>query len=260
MYLRDDDAELEEEVLLTVNSVREDGGSEGDGKIAASDGGNFPNKEDDDATEVTAVGSLEGDSSTSSDGNLGDENLNWTSVVNGTRYVGNFRPTGNSSFPEIADAKEDSSELIGETTKERNRRLLIQERIFQAGRKKVKKTKRSVRNSNQVQTLQTIDEDTWFEGRSIATDVTEEEESMSCVCLREAEIVLREKGRLLRNTKRVRRRQRKKMKVRGSSVRGMMVGYWRLAKREFSYIIQLYASSAVRYARFPSNRRFKPGD
>ena len=98
MYLRDDDAELEEEVSLIVNSLRDDGGSDGDGKIAASDGGNFRNKEDDDATEVTAVGPLEGDSSTSSGGNPRDESLDWTTVVNGTRYVGNYRPTGNLPF------------------------------------------------------------------------------------------------------------------------------------------------------------------
>jgi len=265
LYLRDDDAELEEEVSLIVNSLRDDGGSDGDGKIAASDSGNFPNKEDDDATEVTAMGSLEGDSSTSSGGNSRDESLDWTAVVNGTRYVGNSRLAGNSSFPGIADAKEDSSELTGETTKERNRRLLAQERISQAGREKVKKTRRSVRHSNQLQTLLTVEEDgsvegSSVEGRSVVIDVAEEKKPTICGDLREVKLVLRRKVRWSRITKNVRCSQRKKIKARRLSIRGAIVGHWKLATREFSYIIRLFSCSAMRYATFRSNRRFKPGD
>ena len=260
LYLREEAFQLEAEASAEIIADGEDSGSGDNGMVAIFTSGNSCNKEDDDATGMTTMGSMEGGSSISSGGNSRGVSMDWTMVVNGTRYVGNSRPMRNSSFLRIADAKEDSSELIGETTKERNRRLLIQERTFQAGRKKVKKRKRSVRHAKQVQTLFTVKEDSSVEKRSIAIDVTEEEESVTCDCSREAEIILRRKVRLFSNTKRVRRSQRKKIKVREPSVRGMMLGHWRLATREFSYIIRLYSCSAVRYAMFRSNRRFKPGD
>ena len=56
----------------------------------------------------------------------------WSTVVNGVRYYGNARFLGASSFG-TADASEDTSEKREETTKERNRRLLMQDRSFQAG-------------------------------------------------------------------------------------------------------------------------------
>jgi len=265
LCLRDDVSQLEAEETMEIVAFGED--SSGDVISTSGDSGN---KKEDDSTEMTTVGSveedmttissMEGDSSASSGGNHRHASMDWTVVVNGMRYIGNSRPRGNSSFSEIAESKEDSSAPIGETTKERNRRLLIQERAAQAGRKKVRKTKQSGRCFNQVQTLQTVEEDSLVEEHSIAIDDTEEEEPKACNCLREAEIVLRRKVRLLTNNKKVRSPQQKKIKLRGSSVRGTMSECWRLATREFSYIIRLYSSLAVKYVMVPSNRRFKPGD
>ena len=56
-------------------------------------------------------------------------NTRWSTVVNGVRYYGNARFLGASSFG-TADASEDTSEKREETTKERNRRLLMQDRSF----------------------------------------------------------------------------------------------------------------------------------
>ena len=146
-------------------------------------------------------------------------------MLNGTRYIGHSRPKGNSSFLETTDAKEGISEQDGETTKEQNRRLLLQERNAHAGRKKVTKRKGSIRRFNQTLTLQTVKEDVSVEGTSGATDVAEAEESSTCDCLLELNPALRKKARRSGNTTGFRRPNRKEIKVRGPSVRGVAVEY-----------------------------------
>ena len=121
-------------------------------------------------------------------------------MLNGTRYIRHARPKGNSSFLETTDAKEGVSEQDGETTKERNRRLLLQERNAHAGWKKVTKRKGSVRRFNQTQTLQTVKEDVSVEGTSGATDVAEAEKLTTCDCLRELNTALCKKARRSGNT------------------------------------------------------------
>ena len=264
LYHKDVASRLEVEGSAEIITFREDSGGKDNDMVVNSA---FENcgKEEDDATEMTVEGSLGADSNISSEGNSVGAGLVWSMTVNGTRYVGHSRPTGNSSFLNIADGKEDCSELLVETTKERNRRLLVQERISQAGREKVKKTRRSVRHSNQIQTLLTVEEDgsvegSSVEGRSVVIDVAEEKKPTICDGLREVKLVLRTKVRWSRITKNVRCSQRKKIKARRLSIRGAIVGHWKLATREFSYIIRLFSCSAMRYATFRSNRRFKPGD
>ena len=133
---------------------------------------------------------------------------------------------------------------------------------FQILRKnKIKNTKHSGRCSSHAQELQTVEEmDISVEGLPGAIDTTEEEESTTGSSLREIDIEVCRKIRSLGNAKRVRHPHRKKIKVRGPSIRGVTPGYWRFAAREFSYIIQLYSCSGARYAMFRSNRRYKPGD
>ena len=111
--------------------------------------------------------------------------MDWTNVVNETRYFGNARPEGNSSFLDDIDAKEGTPEQDEETTKERNRRLLMQEHTVQAGRKKIRKTKRPVRRFDPIQTLQTVEEDGPVEEPSNAMVLAENDELTTCDCLRE---------------------------------------------------------------------------
>ena len=136
----------------------------------------------------------------------------------------------------------------------------MQERTVQAGQKKVRKTKRLVRRFNLIQTLQTVEEDGPVEEPSSAIALAENNDPTTCDCLRELEKVLRKKVRRSGNIKRVRHPQRKRIKVRVPFVGGMIPGHRRLAPRGFPSIIRLYSCSAVRYAMFRSNRRFKPGD
>ena len=184
----------------------------------------------------------------------------WATVVNGVRYYGCARPKSSSSF-EIADVNEDPPGTHGETIKERNRRLLLQDRTVRAGRDKVKNTKRSDRCSGQVQKLRTVEEvGRPDEGDISACDTLAENDSTIRDRLREVESMLRRKVKGPSSSRRDGHPHQRKIKVKGPSVRGTTPRVWRLVVREFSYVIQLYSCSAVRYAMFRSNRRFKPGD
>ena len=179
--------------------------------------------------------------------------------MNGTRYVRHSRPERELSHAEVTEAKEDNAELRGETTKEQSRRLLTRERTLQAKRRAVGKTKRSGRRSFHVQELQTVEEDGLGKGRT-SEDGVEEDETPTCDRLREVEIILRTKVKGTNNSRRDGRPHRRMIKVKGPSVRGVISVVWTLVVREISYAIKLYSCAAVRYARFRSNRRFKPGD
>ena len=184
----------------------------------------------------------------------------WSTVVNGVRYFGNAMFQGASSFG-TADASEDTSEEREETTKERNRRLLMQDRSIQAGQKKAKRSKRSSRNFTQARKMQTVvEEDSSGESGITVDNTPRENNAPSCARLKEVKAILRSKGRLSVKTGRVRRQHRRKIKVRGSFARGALFEFRRLATQYFSRIVTRYSCSAVRYARFRSNRRFKPGD
>ena len=135
----------------------------------------------------------------------------------------------------------------------------MQDRKLQAGRRAVGKTKRTGRRSCRVQELQTVEEDGLGKGR-ISEDGVEEDEPPTCDRLREVEIILRTKVKGINNSRRDGRPYRRMIKVKGPSVRGVISVVWTLVVREFSYAIKLFSCSAVRYARFRSNRRFKPGD
>ena len=82
----------------------------------------------------------------------------WSMVVNGVQYFGCAKPKGSLSFGN-ADADEDTFLTHMESVKERNRRLLLQDRIVQAGRKKVRSAKRLGTFSSHPQKLQTVEEE-----------------------------------------------------------------------------------------------------
>ena len=271
LYLKEETPPLKEEESAEIIAIREDSGGD-DYDITGTSSSECGHKMDDDATEATIVDSFGADSINPSDGNsscastrsLGVTicgcNAKWATTVNGVQYYSCARPKS-SLFLDIVDVNEDPSRSDGETTKERNRRLLLQDRTFRAGRRKIKNIKRLGRCSSHAQELQTVEEmDISVEGLPGVIDTTEEEESTTGSSLREIDIEVCRKIRSLGNAKRVRHPHRKKIKVRGPSVRGVTPGYWRFAAREFSYIIQLYSCSGARYAMFRSNRRYKPGD
>ena len=82
----------------------------------------------------------------------------WSIVVNGVQYFGCAKPKGSLSLGN-ADANNGTPGTHMETVKEPNRQLLIQDRIVQAGRKKVRNTKCFSMCSSHVQKLQTVEEE-----------------------------------------------------------------------------------------------------
>ena len=267
LYLKDETPPLEIEEPAEIITLREDnGGNDNDNPVTSAN--MSCHKMDEDATDATMVESLEVDSINPSDGNASCVstlssclticgcNVKWATTVNGVKYYSCARPKSPLAF-DVAEANEDLPGSDEETIKERNGRLLRQDRNFRVGRNKIKNTKRLGRSSNHAQELQTVEEiDISVERPSGKIDISEEEESTTGSCLREIDI---EVGRKV-NIKKVRHPRGKKIKVRGPSVRGVTPGYWRFVAREFSYIVQLYSCSAARYAMYRSNRRYKPGD
>ena len=88
--------------------------------------------------------------------------------------------------------------------------------------------------------------------------VAKEDSPMVWVLSKEAESFLRRKirgscrigGIMRRIRKRGRKKKRKRIRWRG----------WKVVRKNFTRVIKWYSCSAVRYARFKSNRRYKPGD
>ena len=191
-------------------------------------------------------------------------------IVNGTRCIGHARPGGNSS---LGMEKNCSKQLVirNETMKERNRRLLSQHRKSHVSSKKPKKSKEAGKHLKCEKELQGIKEEVMtFDAERCAfggdrgaleSELQQKRDDVIGDGRRRAELVLREKFKgLTGRTWRGRRPHRRKIKVKRLSVRRTTPGFWRPAAGEFLYIVKLYSCSAVRYARFRSNRRFKPGD
>ena len=150
----------------------------------------------------------------------------------------------------------------GETKKEQSRRLLVQYRKSQSQSAKPKRIK--CRNTD----LCTIKEEHCIDAGSEPTrvdtveslNVTDSDDSTEDDRLREIRLFLESKfkssGRVRRDGSRKRRKPVK--------IRPPINVFWFAGRREvvrtFAYFILLFSSSAVRYAKFRSNRRFKPGD
>ena len=94
------------------------------------------------------------------DNTLSNESTAWSIVVNDTRYVGHLRSEKSSvSKLEDTDGAVCFCSPHPETTKERNRRLLIQDRLVQAELEKTVKSKHSSKCSRCVGMLLVIDEE-----------------------------------------------------------------------------------------------------
>jgi len=194
----------------------------------------------------------------------------WCVIVKGTQYIVHARQGGNSSFGMEKKCREHLA-IHNETMKERNRRLLLQHRESRMSSKKPKRSKQAGKHLKCEKELQGIKEEDMtldaeqraFGGDrgALESELQQERDDVIGDGRRRAELVLREKFKgLTGRTWRGRRSHRRKIKVKRPSVRQTTPGFWRPAAREFSYIVKLYSCSAVRYARFRSNRRFKPGD
>ena len=149
-----------------------------------------------------------------------------------------------------------------EIKKEQSRRLLVQYRKSQSQSAKPKRIK--CRNTD----LCTIKEEHCIDAGSEPTrvdtveslNVTDSDDSTEDDRLREIRLFLESK---FKSSGRVRRdgsqKRRKPVKIR-SPMNVFWFAGWREVVQIFAYFILLFSSSAVRYAKFRSNRRFKPGD
>ena len=190
-------------------------------------------------------------------------------VVNGTRYVGHLRAgksygsklemevghlrAGRSSVSKL-EMEESVVAFPRETKKERNRRLLSEDRKIQSVRVKTRRSKRSDKSVKQEGNGSTSERGGVKADKLVAT----EDSPMVWVRSKEAESFLRRKfrgsckigGIMRRIRKRVGKKKRKRIRWRG----------WKVVRKNFTRVIKWYSCSAVRYARFKSNRRYKPGN
>ena len=153
--------------------------------------------------------------------------------------------------------------------KERNRRLLTQERLILARLDKTRRSRRASKRSKQVEMLRAIKEDRLpVKGDRCKTggggvseyDGAVMDDSTSHARRREVETILWRKFRLSGGTRRTRRRFRKRVNQGRRVERVRWFGRCNAAGLTVADIIRLYSCSASRYAKFRSNRRFKPGD
>ena len=196
------------------------------------------------------------------------EQKQMTVLVNGTRYVGNISPTTSSICVRAEDCDEALTER-GEILKLRNRCLLIQDREFRTRRSSARESKRAGFNSKPVVKLRAIDEghatddnSSVAEGGSGVDIVNKcEQQEVTCGDRRtEIESILKAKKILPRGCFRVRSRTRTTIRRTTAGVKKIGVYCHSSAPRVFAVIIQMYSSSASRYAMFKSNLSFKPGD
>jgi len=213
------------------------------------------------ASASTPVLSVDSCSVSSSD------SAEWSLVVNGTRYFGHLRPE-RRFVTDLEDMNDSGGRFPRETTKERNRRLLIQDRVNQARLDKARRSRRVSKCSKQVELLRTIKEERLpgkgdrdeSGGRGVRDDdIAVVDDSSSHLRRREIEAILRRKFRLFGVTGKAKRRFRKRVKQ-GRVKRTRWFGRCNTARQRVAGIIMLYSSSASRHAMFRSNRRFKPGD
>ena len=202
-----------------------------------------------------------------------ESDARWSIVVNGVRYFGNERPGDMSSFG-IANSSENAPAEHVETTKERNRRLLMKDRVIQAGRKKARKSKRAIRFNKSQKLLTVVEEDTLGDVGINAADTpgkndTEEATSGNNANLRIAakgerhhhiEHVLKKRTKVARRVGRTQRLICCENSKRLRFVVKITFGNWISALWPVENIIRLYSCSAFRYTAFKSNRRYKPGD
>ena len=266
LYLKDETPPLEEGESAEISALREDRGGD-DNDIPVTSASEDCHKMDDDATDATAVESFGADSINPSDGNSSCASTQWSMTVNGTLYIGNVQ---SERRPETAvdDKDEIVAETPGETTKERNRRLLTQHRESQR-LAKVSKPKHSGKHRNykgklreikeEAVTAETVRRSTEGDG-GVRDNNSDEKNPTEDERRQQMAQILRKRTKSSQRVGRFRRQNcggsTKRTRPRVKIVFGSWVGAsWRVED-----IIRLYSCSAFRYAMFKSNRRYKPGD
>ena len=128
-----------EEGLSEEISVSEEGDSVGE--VHVGEEVNLVQKEDG-GTVATVRESFEDSSLCTNEVDLMlmGGSVNWCGVVNGTRYFGHLR--SGSSFGLKWQNKDAVVDFPQETKKERNRRLLLREQGIQAGKAKIRRSRR----------------------------------------------------------------------------------------------------------------------
>ena len=156
--------------------------------------------------------------------------------------------------------------IKGETLKDRNRRLLIQERDSQRGKRirPAKKSSKLPRPPSRMSTIKegdscNVEECVLLEAKSVcAAQLSKQEDTTDNNKSWEIERVMKQRAVTRRQTWRPCGHSKSK-KNRSMVNKGALAGQIMLPGL-LSKIIRLYSSSAVRYAMFRSNRRYKPGD
>ena len=217
-------------------------------------------KKEEDCTVTTIAESLDEISSCES-----STRKEFSVVVNGTIYTGIKSSSDDSSCDATVNANEVSA-IEGETLKDRNRRLLIQERESR-GRKKIRSSKESVKHPRPSPILSTIKEE---DGCNIEECILLEAESDRAAELsiqddttannRNWEIERMLQQRIVKRRQTSRPCGQSKSKKNRSMVKRRALAEQMRLPGLVSKIIRLYSSSAGRYAMFRSNRRYKPGD
>ena len=209
-------------------------------------------KKDDDVTVTTAAKSL-------GDPNACEsvcEEKYFTAVVNGILFKGSVGPSHSVKSCEL-DGGNDICFGAEETLKERNKRLLANERERLKQRKvKIPKQKGKYGNcegnsqSIKVKTSPVVDIRDNERTITRAQQVTEQREISSVDRRWEIELVSRMRDKI-----------RTKVEKRGKTTVKRVV--WRRIRyfpKVFTYAIRMFSSSAFRFAAFKSNRSYIPGD
>ena len=224
-------------------------------------------------TLVTAAETLGTEETASLGSNVTSENISghpnarWSTVVNGTRYVGRWRP-GSSEVCGVACSVSPGTMSPGQARRERNRRLLKEHQELQQRVVKVRGLKHSSSNRRSTSRPQAIKEEDVLElkrrGSGVersscsSDDKSQQEVEEYSERLKICRLVLRERTLVSRRVRRFRKPVRKS--ARGTRLSDKdLSGSWCRALWTSVIIIACYSCSAFRFSVFRSNRRYKPG-
>ena len=191
-------------------------------------------------------------------------------MINGTRFVGHARFDSGSVLTQEGSSKTIPDKL-GETKKERNKKLLLEHRLTLQALPKHSRTARSGRRRPRSRGLKIVKEEderldrvhqTTHHVPRLSVSEADQEAVVDRDMLRRVEIVLRRNASDARRARRDRQRDRSSAR-RKSVIPSSSTRLWRSESEDlqpFVVMILLYSCSAFRCLMFRSNRRFKPGD
>ena len=222
-----------------------------------------PELKEGDSTVATVEGSLE---SSLVEGSIlpGSERNQISLLINGTHYVGNISPTVSSRLADVGDfdgVQTAGESGRGETKKEQGRRLLNLHRNSCArtgNLNRIKPRKTVLQSIKEEDCIDSDDSDisgTEEAPMAVARDNTTEDGRRRAIQLI-LEMKFKTSGSYRRNAV---RKLKKPAKI-SHPANIFRYECWRDVVLTVAYFIPLFSSSAGRYAKFRSNRRFKPGD